>query len=103
MEAPGNRWIQRTFLLGRDLLSPHPSPRRMLRQIPTYLFFALGMTNAQQPPFRVQTKIVQVPVSVTNQSGGSVDGLSARDFTVLDNGIRQEDLRVDDFSTGLAP
>ncbi len=75
----------------------------MLRRFSTYLLFALVVTSAQEPPFRVQTRIVQVPVSVTNQSGESVDGLSAQDFTVLDNGIRQEKVRVDDFSTGLAP
>lgn len=75
----------------------------MLRQVFTYLLFALVSTSAQEPPFHVQTKIVQVPVSVTNQSGESMDGLSAQDFTVLDNGIRQENVSVDDFSIGLAP
>ena len=73
------------------------------RQVSTYLLFALVVTSAQEPPFRVQTRIVQVPVSVTNQSGGSVNGLSARDFTVLDNGVRQKDIRLEDSSTGLAP
>ena len=33
---------------------------------------------------------------------GSVDGLAARDFKVLDDGVRQE-VTVDDFITGLAP
>ncbi|HEY4088741.1 MAG TPA: VWA domain-containing protein [Bryobacteraceae bacterium] len=75
----------------------------MLRHVSTYLLFALVITSAQEPPFRVQTKVVQIPVSVTNQNGGSVDGLSAQDFTVLDNGIRQADVTLDDFSTGLAP
>ena len=75
----------------------------LLRQVSTYLLFSLVITSAQEPPFRVQTKIVQVPVTVTNQRGESVGGLSAQDFAVLDNGVRQENIRLDDFSTGLAP
>src|SRR6185312_6981382 len=74
-----------------------------MRQVSLCLLLGIVTTSAQERPFQVQTKIVQVPVSVTDQSGRSVDGLSARDFTVLDDGIRQEEVSLDDFSTGLAP
>lgn len=61
-----------------------------------------GVTSAQDAPFRAQTKVVQVPVSVTGNNGHTVDGLTAHDFTLLDNGVRQE-VTVDDFFSGLAP
>jgi len=41
----------------------------------------MGFITAQDVPFRVQTKVVQVPVSVTDKNGRNVDGLTARDFT----------------------
>jgi len=62
----------------------------------------LGGIAAQNVPFRVQTKVVQVPVSVTDKNGRNLDGLTAHDFTVLDNGAPQE-VTADDFSTGLSP
>jgi VWFA-related protein len=62
----------------------------------------LGGISAQPGPFRVQTQVVQVPVTVTTQNGRSVDGLGERDFRVLDNGVLQE-VTVDDFSAGSAP
>ena len=58
--------------------------------------------TAQNVPFRVQTKVVLVPVSVTDKNGRYVDGLTARDFNVRDDGALQ-DITVDDFDTGLAP
>lgn len=57
---------------------------------------------AQDQPFRVQTRIVQVPAVITDKSGHNVDGLRARDFIVLDNGVPQE-ITVDDFAAGLPP
>lgn len=62
----------------------------------------VGSMTAQNSPYRVQTKVVQVPVLVTGKDGALVDSLAARDFTVLDNGVRQE-ATLDDFSTGVAP
>jgi VWFA-related protein len=62
----------------------------------------LASMTAQNRPFRVQTKVVLVPVSVTDKNGRYVDGLTARDFNVRDDGALQE-IAVDDFSTGLAP
>jgi len=62
----------------------------------------LGSIAAQDKPFRVQTKIVQVPVSVMDKYGRYLDGLAASDFTVLDNGVPQE-VTLDDFDTGMPP
>ncbi len=56
---------------------------------------------AQNQPFRVQSKIVQMPVGVTGKDGASIDGLTAKDFTVLDEGIPQE-ITLDTFDTGVA-
>jgi VWFA-related protein len=56
----------------------------------------------QQQTFRVQSKVVQVPVIVTDKEGRNIDGLRARDFAVLDNGVPQE-ITLDDFSAGLPP
>jgi VWFA-related protein len=66
------------------------------------IFFCVECVIAQNEPFRVQTNIVQVPVVVTGKNDRNVDGLAARDFSVLDDGVRQE-VTVDDFSSGLAP
>ena len=66
------------------------------------MIFWLGSVTAQNVPFRVQTKVVLVPVSVTDKNGRYVDGLTARDFNVRDDGALQQ-ITVDDFSTGLAP
>ena len=74
----------------------------MIRRAATCLILALGALTAQNVPFRVQTQVVQVPVSVTDKEGRGVDGLVASDFTLLDQGVPQP-VTVDDFSTGLAP
>jgi len=57
---------------------------------------------AQDRPFRVQTRIVQVPTVITDKTGRYIDGLLAQDFTVLDNGVPQQ-ITVDDFGAGLPP
>lgn len=74
---------------------------RMIRWA-TALLLSLAGACAQSGPFHVQTKVVQVPVSVTAKGGDTVDGLVARDFRVLDDGVPQV-VTVDDFGTGLAP
>src|SRR5579871_6047030 len=63
---------------------------------------ALASTGyaAAQPAFHVQAKVVQLAVTVSGRDGRSVDGLLARDFQILDNGVRQH-AAVDDFSSGL--
>lgn len=64
------------------------------------LVLALGA--AAQTPFRVQSRLVQVPVLVTDAKGRSVQGLQAEDFELLDAGEPRK-LAVDSFDTGLPP
>jgi len=56
---------------------------------------------AQETPIRVQTKLVQVPVSVTARDGRSIEGLRAHDFRVLDDGEERE-ISADVFDSGAA-
>ncbi|MBZ5575579.1 MAG: VWA domain-containing protein [Acidobacteriia bacterium] len=74
----------------------------MLRRVAICLIGSLGSVAAQDSQFHVQTKVVQVPVTVAGKDGRNVDGLAAGDFLVLDNGVRQE-VTLDDFSTSSAP
>jgi VWFA-related protein len=74
----------------------------MLRRAAALLTFCLGQTGAQNSAFRSETKVVQVPVSVTGRNGRDVEGLAPRDFKLLDNGVPQ-DVVVDVFDTGVAP
>ncbi len=60
----------------------------------------LPAITAQTEHFHVQTKVVQVPVTVTDKNGRGIDGLKPSDFILLDDGVRQP-VTVDDFSTGL--
>jgi VWFA-related protein len=61
----------------------------------------LAAAAAQNQPFRVQSKVVQTPVSVTDKNAHTVDGLTAADFKVLDEGLPQE-VSLDTFDTGVA-
>ncbi len=65
--------------------------------------FALALTlAAQDAPFGVQSRLVLVPVNVTDSKGRTVDGLESKDFVVLDNG-RPQKATVDTAATGVAP
>ncbi|MGC9971900.1 MAG: VWA domain-containing protein [Bryobacteraceae bacterium] len=57
---------------------------------------------AQNPQFNVQSRLVLVPVTVTDAEGRPIDGLEASDFLILDNG-RPQTAVVDSFTTGVAP
>ena len=57
---------------------------------------------SSSPTFRSEKRVVQVPVSVTDKSGRAVEGLSARDFRLLDDGVPRE-VSLDTFDTGVAP
>ena len=54
-------------------------------QVPT----GQGRPTDQTPTFRVRTDVVQLDVSVLDQQGLPVRGLSATDFTVLEGGVPQ--------------
>jgi VWFA-related protein len=80
----------------------------MLYRVAFCLICCLGSLTGQndpfhaQTPFRVQTEVVQIPVGVTDKNGRSIDGLVARDFTVLDDGFPLE-ITLDTFGKGSAP
>jgi VWFA-related protein len=70
---------------------------------PAAALFLLGAFSLRaQTPFQIETRVVQVPVSVTTADGKNVDGLRAADFTVLDDGARTE-ITLDTFGSGFAP
>jgi VWFA-related protein len=63
--------------------------------------FALSAL-AQDSSFDVESRLVLVPVSVTDAKGRTVESLEAKDFIVRDNGKPQA-ATVDTFATGVAP
>src|SRR5438477_11662341 len=73
-----------------------------MRRAAVLLMCWFELAAAQAHPFRVETNVVQVPVSVKDKNGRDVEDLMARDFTVLDDGIPRE-ISVDKFGTGVAP
>jgi Ca-activated chloride channel family protein len=60
----------------------------------TCAFAVVSMTMAAavlaQEVFRVEVKLVRVIATVKDSAGGTVGGLSKEDFTVFDNGVKQE-------------
>lgn len=67
-----------------------------------FTLFALGVLLAQDPNFGVQSRLVLVPVVVTDAKGQSIEGLDSPDFVLLDNARRQKAV-VDTIGTGVAP
>jgi VWFA-related protein len=65
------------------------------------LAFAASL-SAQEPRFDVRSRLVLVPVTVTDLKGRSIDGLEASDFLLFDNGQPQR-VTVDTIDTGVAP
>jgi len=65
-------------------------------------FAVAAVLAAQNPQFDVQSRLVIVPVAVTDPQGRSVDGLDLSDFVILDNG-RPQKMSVDTIATGVAP
>ena len=53
------------------------------------------------PPLKAQTRIVQVPVTVIDANGNTIEGLAARDFVLRSDGIAQP-FTVDTFDAGAA-
>lgn len=56
----------------------------------------------QDPQFEAQSRLVMLPVMVTDNKGRPIEGLEEGDFLVLDNGRKQK-VVVDTFGTGVAP
>ncbi len=54
------------------------------------LFLCIVALRAQQPTFTTTTQLVVETVSVTDKSGNPVEGLTAKDFTLTENGIPQQ-------------
>jgi VWFA-related protein len=65
------------------------------------LAFTLSLA-AQDPTFDVQSRVVSIPVTVTDKEGRLVNGLEPPDFVLLDKG-RPVKTNVDSFATGVAP
>ena len=63
---------------------------------------AAATLAAQDPQFGVQSRLVLVPVTVTDAKGRPVDGLEPGDFAIFDNG-RPQKATVDIGVTGVAP
>ena len=57
---------------------------------------------AQDSQFGVQSRLVLVPVTVTDAKDRIIDGIDPKDFVVLDNG-RPQKITVDAMATGVAP
>ena len=75
----------------------------MLRNAVLALLYCLSPASPQDLPFRVQTKIVEVPVLVHDPRGANIEGLAAKDFLILDNGVPRDPISLLDFGIGLAP
>jgi VWFA-related protein len=69
---------------------------------PVVAALVLAPLAAQWQPLQVQSRLVQIPVTITSGPGAPVDGLEAADFVLLDNGQPQK-IVVDTLGTGVAP
>ncbi len=67
------------------------------------LVTALSAFAQEDTRFGAQSRLVQIPVTVTDAKGRLVDGLEASDFVILDNGKPIERTAIDTIATGTAP
>lgn len=67
-----------------------------------FLFVPVLLHAQPDQVFDVQSRLVAVPVTVTDARGRNVDGLQAADFRLFDDGHPVK-LDVDTLSTGVAP
>lgn len=74
------------------------------RSLPALLLLSAATAAWAQDTgtFAVQSRLVVVPVAVTDAKGKFIDGLTAADFTLLDDG-RPREVQVDSWETGAAP
>lgn len=64
--------------------------------------FCLLAQQTEGPTIRTNVPLVLLPVTVTDEKGHFIDGLSANDFAVSDEGVSQQ-IRLDTADTVLAP
>ncbi len=64
---------------------------------------AVMLPAQQDQRFDVQSRLVQVPVTVIDAKGHLIEGLEAGDFAILDNGKLIERTAIDTIATGTAP
>ena len=69
---------------------------------PLLLLAIAGVLAAQETHFAARSRLVVVPVNVTDAKGAAVPNLEAGDFAVLDGGRRQK-IAVESIDTGVAP
>jgi VWFA-related protein len=78
-----------------------PRGRQFRTALATAFAIAAALT-AQPPSFRSESRMVQVPVTVTTASGSNIEGLKAPDFRLLDDGAPRS-ITLDTFGAGMAP
>lgn len=86
-----------------DRLALHSSmklPGKVVGVATLLLLFTL--LRAQDLSFRSGSRVVLVPVTVTDRDGNPVDGLEVTDFEILDQG-EPRPANLDTFGTGVAP
>ncbi len=76
----------------------------MLRSFVVSIFLAsaLSAQEPEAPTIQANTSLVLAPVTVTDQHGKLIDGLTVDDFRLTDEGVAQK-LRLDTSDTVLAP
>jgi len=57
--------------------------------VAAFLVVCGGWISAQQPGFKAGVELVRIPVSVMRSGEPAVDGLTASDFTLTEDGVRQ--------------
>lgn len=62
----------------------------MIRPLFCFLFAALGLAAQPEPVIRVNVRLVHMLVTVKDAVGQLVGSLNKGDFTVYDNGVKQE-------------
>lgn len=75
--------------------------RILLMRCAVLLVLAVSLAG-QDSRFEAESRLVLVPVTVTDERGVPVDGLEAEDFLVLDNGRRQK-VAGEASATGVVP
>src|SRR5260370_14752269 len=71
------------------MLSGYRRANRDWMRLAAFLGCLLATTQAQDPTFRATVPTVLVPTTVTDKKGHYINGLSAADLIVLDNGVPQ--------------